>query len=150
MTQRALLGDAPRWITWHVVGVWAAIPVAVVAYVAVVVAVAQLDNGPELGSPRPVVTLVVVVLLLNLFRLQRSHRPLDTTVRRYYRFALLLIGAFGLMTTWGAGAVVGAILLLHNVFVDKAVVAVEAPAPITKDYRQWLERGGDRGDGTGR
>jgi hypothetical protein len=148
MTQRALIGDAPRWITWHVVVVWAGIPLAVVAYVALVVAVSRL--GAELGSPRPVVTLVVVATLLNLFRLQRSHRPLDTTVRRYYRFALLLIGAFGLMTTWGAGAVVGALLLLHNLVADEAVVPVEGPAPITKEYGEWLERGGDRRDGTGR
>ena len=85
MTQRALIGDAPRWITWHVVVVWAGIPAAVVAYVALAVAAARIDVGPALGSPRPVVTLVVVVTLLNLFRLQRSHRPLDTTVRRHRR-----------------------------------------------------------------
>lgn len=150
MTQRALIGDAPRWITWHVVVVWAGIPAAVVAYVALAVAAARIDVGPALGSPRPVVTLVVVVTLLNLFRLQRSHRPLDTTVRRYYRFALLLIGAFGFLTTWGVGAVVGGVLLLHNLVVDKAVVQLDGPAPVTQEYREWLERGGDRRDGKAR
>ncbi len=150
MTRRALIGESPSWITWHVVVVWAGIPLAVVAYVGVVVAVGALDVDAELGSPRPVVTLVVVGVLLNLFRLQRSRRPLDTTVRRYYRFALLLIGGFGFLTTWGAGAAVALLLLLHHLFVDRAVVHVEGTPPITPEYREWLERGGDRRSGDDR
>ncbi len=112
---RAKHGDAPAWVLRPVLITFLGLPVLVATY-AVAATALRWNAAP---SPAPFVSVAVVAVVLHLAAAAHARRPLTSVDRTYYRLALLVIGLFGLMGTFAAGAVVGAGTLLHSLAADR-------------------------------
>lgn len=112
---RARHGDAPAWVLRPVLLTFLGLPVLVATY-AVAATALRWNAAP---SPAPFVSVAVVAVVLHLAAAGHARRPLTAVDRTYYRLALLVIGLFGLMGTFAAGAVVGAGALLHSLAADR-------------------------------
>lgn len=147
MTRRALVGDAPSWIKWSILATFLGLTGLLVLYFGVVIGGYFAFGWFGEDWPLPpgiIVSVAVVAVLVNMLRMYLAKRPLDWVDRRYYRLGTGFIGLYGLMGTWYVGAVMAALMLLHSFFIDRGVRPTEGTPPITKEYREWLERGGDR------